>query len=858
MTRKPKVKKLYNSLNDDIVKDFYLETLVYFKNYDRVSAYFDSKVLSLYSKGIENIVYNNGKIRFIFSHQITEKDYDMIIEGYKKRITNEIENNILDCIYDLKDNDNISNLAYLIEKGFVDVKIALTKQGVFHDKFGLIYDDVDTVLFRGSANETKAAIDSNYDSFETTCSWLSNDEIISIRKENFERLWNNKEKGVEVIDAPEALINKLLKYNKGKLIVPNLDVDSIILDYDNRFYSENNLTNKDDFDEKSFKFRFINNYTSKIIGNKRFYKDQKNYLTIEKIIKYYKDVCKYFNVKLHITNNLIEFIESRKYEMDRMKSLGIAIKENKIDEIESLSEKYSTFNRIVSRDMERVLRKPQLIGAFHIAKMRKSSNFSVPGSGKTSIVYGAFSYLNSKEVNKVDKIVMIGPLNSFNTWKEEFKLNFGNKKTLKVLDLSQVDDVNKSIKLFSSNNNLILINYEKLPSIDKDELFKELINSRTLLVFDEIHRIKNTEGIRAKIALKLSKLSNYKVALTGTPIPNGYQDIYNILNILYTDEYKTFFGYRTNNLIEANNNLEKAKKINEDIYPFFMRTTKKDLSIPLPNEDDLSTGYIEMDGKEKKLFEIIHKTYSSNSLLLYIRLLQATINPRSVLKELETSNEFKEMFSLDEKSIIGYNNFTITKSEKEYINNFGLTRKFFKGIELIKDLVKQGKKVLVWCVFVDTIDLINDHLNNLNIANDKIYGSTSIEDRNTIIERFKNGKTSVLISNPHTIAESISLHKTCHDAIYFEYTFNLTHMLQSRDRINRLGLPDNQYTQYYYLMINSKSSMFNSIDYLTYDRLKNKEKLMIDAIENNNISYVSSGTIMDDLDYIFNKNKKRL
>lgn len=70
----------------------------------------------------------------------------------------------------------------------------------------------------------------------------------------------------------------------------------------------------------------------------------------------------------------------------------------------------------------------------------------------------------------------------------------------------------------------------------------------------------------------------------------------------------------------------------------------------------------------------------------------------------------------------------------------------------------------------------------------------------------------ILITNPHTLAESVSLHKKCHDAIYLEYSFNLTHMIQSRDRIHRLGLLENQYTQYYYLMLSGNENARNTID----------------------------------------------
>ena len=57
-----------------------------------------------------------------------------------------------------------------------------------------------------------------------------------------------------------------------------------------------------------------------------------------------------------------------------------------------------------------------------------------------------------------------------------------------------------------------------------------------------------------------------------------------------------------------------------------------------------------------------------------------------------------------------------------------------------------------------------------------------------LINDFRDGDVEVMISNPNTLGESISLHQTVHDAIYFEYNFNLTFMLQSRDRIHRLGL----------------------------------------------------------------------
>ena len=58
--------------------------------------------------------------------------------------------------------------------------------------------------------------------------------------------------------------------------------------------------------------------------------------------------------------------------------------------------------------------------------------------------------------------------------------------------------------------------------------FKESIikclssNSNTMLVYDEVHRIKGVQAKRAIAALEIADKVDYRYVLTGTPIPNGY------------------------------------------------------------------------------------------------------------------------------------------------------------------------------------------------------------------------------------------------------------------------------------------------------------------------------------------------
>src|SRR5699024_6182249 len=108
-------------------------------------------------------------------------------------------------------------------------------------------------------------------------------------------------------------------------------------------------------------------------------------------------------------------------------------------------------------------------------------------------------------------------------------------------------------------------NYESLPNYVNQ--LKEIMDSSTMLIFDEVHRIKNPNGKRAKSALEISQLSNFKYVLTGTPIPNTYQDIYNFLHILYANEYNAFFGWDSQFL--KNPKIRQIDEINQRIHPFF-------------------------------------------------------------------------------------------------------------------------------------------------------------------------------------------------------------------------------------------------------------------------------------------------
>ena len=536
-------KPLYNSLKDDVVDTFYEPALSRCCLYKRASAYFDANILALYSTGIENIVNNDGRIRFVFSCDLTEEDYRLMKEGYELR--EKIKDGLkrkLDVPYP---NDELKNLAYLIGHGYVDIKIAFTSSGIFHDKFGLIYDEEGSCLcFRGSNNETAASAEANSESFDTTCSWNASKrdlEKIRLTEEQFDSLWDNEFPRTIVLDMPDVISDKILSFGDGKLHVrPKSKVNCVWLSLsnNNEFLVENNLFEPELLFGSSVFMAKMQPFVRQQVGRTCIFDKTLNLNEIQRFVDYIRRLADIRNFACCVSPELQNHFSAYLLNMENLKALGVAIKRHS----DFLLPHFAEFSQTVNSLVARPLVEQQLWGAYQIVRMQRAANFSVPGAGKTAIVLGAFAYLYSQGI--IDKIVTIGPLNSFISWKNEFKAVFGDKLKLKVFDYQSDKRSTPTRNRFdaivgrAAEANLCLFNYESLPTT-KDALSR-LINNKTLLVFDEIHRIKSIGGVRASAALSIAGSfgAQYRVVLTGTPIPNGFKDAYNFLKILFCQSYK--------------------------------------------------------------------------------------------------------------------------------------------------------------------------------------------------------------------------------------------------------------------------------------------------------------------------------
>lgn len=852
MLRDLNLQPVYDSDECNVALDFYTPVMKQAVSFDRVSGYFSSKAFAFYSEGLEYLDRNSAKYRLIISKEISEYDYEQIKKGYslRKTVVDEMIESLNENL-SLREEQRLSNLAYYIAIGVVDIKIAFKVGGIFHTKFGIVKDaSGDIICFHGSNNETAAAINDNSETLQLTCSWLDNNGFYlrGIQKsiDYFNSLWNNQKDNLIVLPAEKVIVKEIMKHNKGRVIVEEvlLEKDAVVLDYDGQLLLQFNTDSIDWFIDKTFFKMRLRHKVEKIENNIIYFKTELSYPDFIKISELLAKRIPELGYKYHETERLLEYIKARNIYISERSRLGIELKTDNT----KLMERYCLFKDIVDAHMERKLRDKQMLDAFFMLAMTKSANFSVPGSGKTSSALAVYCYLKQKGL--VDRVVMIGPKNAFGSWIDEFKACFGQMDPLVCFDVQDPQYRNHSslkktaLKYDTGNCNLFLFNYESLFSLCNE--VEHLVSTRTLLVFDEVHKVKAIDGQRASCALQIAQYASYIIAMTGTPIPNSYLDIYNLLHLLYNDEYKDFFNFDISML--RNPSPTDILFINDKIQPFFCRTTKKELQVPDANPDLI---YKETTStEEQEMFEVLCKKYRSNKLALLIRILQLESNPRMLLNAIDIE-EFKRVLDIDDSGdealvdIVDY-----SSSVMRLIESVDLTTKKQQCINTVKSLVKQGKKVVVWCIFIDSIKSITKELIDNGISAHFVIGEVELSQREKLLSSFKSGGFDVLVTNPHTLAESVSLHTICHDAVYFEYSYNLVHLLQSKDRIHRLGLPADQYTQYHFLQSNFlKNGEVFSLDEQIYNRLLEKETVMLKAIDENQLEPVYTSD--EDLDKIF-------
>lgn len=566
---------------------------------------------------------------------------------------------------------------------------------------------------------------------------------------------------------------------------------------------------------------------------------------INKSIDRIKKICEYISAELTFSSNVSDAVNQ--YAVEEEKFAEFSEKARLIRDNHCEKNDFAAFVDSVSVNLRnRILYELQLLSAYHLAFAQNACNFSVPGAGKTSVVYGAFAYLSNlahDDKKYVDKLLVISPLSAFGPWEQEYEECFGEKPSTKRLN-GKVDIDEKKQYLYSFEPaKITLLSYASVPKL-KEELIYFLRNNKVMVVLDEAHKIKNTNGgITASGVLEIAKHCAARVVLTGTPAPNGYEDLYNLYKFIWpTKKVIPFEVYQLKDMSKTDTD-PRVETLLRAVEPFFIRVKKSDLGIPAETEN--SPIIVPMGDTQRRIYDIIEKKYMSDIVsnkdggfkqdlvkARLIRMMQAATNP--------------SLLSVPLKNFVDYGGFDAeaVAEDDELIRDIlqysanETPAKFVKAKEIIEKIIADGGKVVVWAIYVKNILDFETYLYSQGIECRTLYGATpvatgdeeeddAVETREKIIADFHkpDSQFSVIIANPFAVSESISLHKVCHNAIYMERSFNAAHFIQSKDRIHRYGLKPGTETNYYYLLSE------NSVDVVIHDRLIAKERRLREIIE---------------------------
>lgn len=558
----------------------------------------------------------------------------------------------------------------------------------------------------------------------------------------------------------------------------------------------------------------------------------------------------YFGKKKDIPiNNVIEYLQENNIEI-----ILCAITQDIVNNINSNKKTFlkkiedlKKIKRNISKEdllnfskslnfLKRNLLEYQLKSCYHLFNSQSAANFSVPGSGKTSVVLAYYEKLRLEK--KVDAIFLIGPKNCFYSWNTEFIETLGRNPSLLILD--KEIKLEQRINIYKNSLKSEIYAFHFSTASNDIEYLKNFTSiNKFLFVIDEAHNIKKIGGKWSNAVLQLSKLSSFKVILTGTPMPNQHRDFYNYLDFLYGENQilSAQDKAKIEVLIERNNLVEASKILKDNLKPFYVRVTKKDLNLSKPNFN--TPILIKMNPIEKKIHEIIISKMQNLSLEEYkdkIDLLEKILRARTIRLRQVCSYVKNLLTVLPQELKKGDENLTAGEDIADLISSYDKKEKpakIFALKSLIMPLIDKKKKVLVWSTHLKSIELIKNELLQENINIKVITGKTKLDDRETIKNEFndKNSNLDVIVANPQACSESISLHKACQNSIYYDLNYNTAEFLQSLDRIHRVGGSETKPVFYDFLQYE------NTIDEKVYKRVFEKANRQMKVIEEDNLIF---------------------
>lgn len=288
------------------------------------------------------------------------------------------------------------------------------------------------------------------------------------------------------------------------------------------------------------------------------------------------------------------------------------------------------------------------------------------------------------------------------------------------------------------------------------------------LILDEAQFIKNARTKTTQIIQQLKAM--HRLCLTGTPLENHLGELWSLFHFLMPgllgDAKQFRLWFRTP--IEKYADLNRREVLIKRVQPFILRRTKNQVVRELPPKTEMMRT-IEIIGPQRDLYEAIRMSMEKKVRdaiakqglgKSHILLLDALLKLRQVCCD-------PRLLSLPEASIA-----------------HGTSAKLEALMDLLDNLVGEGRKVLVFSQFTSMLQLIEEELRSRNYDYLKLTGQTV--HRQAMVEKFQEGKTPVFLISLKAGGTGLNLTRA-DTVIHYDPWWNPAVEDQATDRSHRIG-----------------------------------------------------------------------
>lgn len=404
------------------------------------------------------------------------------------------------------------------------------------------------------------------------------------------------------------------------------------------------------------------------------------------------------------------------------------------------------------------------------------------GTGKTATAITILRYLNWLLHNDI-KILIIGPSVVIHNWKNEIAKYCIEKDELgKVYPLSEASKRKTVMKELCEKKayGVVVTNYE---SFDNDE-FAKLVTKwgPTVIVCDELHRIKSYKSKRAKTIVNIALGAHFRLGLTGSAILNSPMDLFMQWKFIDKGEAfgSNFFNFRNVYFYDANakwagrNNyfpkwepvVDKFPELTAKVQRSSIRVVKSEtLDLPPFIEKTIK---LEMSPKQKRIYDQMEKDF--------IAFVETEDKPAAVVAQLALTKALRLM------QIASGFAATDTGGEVTFTEN----PKLDALEKILTD--NESESVIVWCSFKANYQAIGERLTKMGVSHVFLTGEQSAKEKQESIDSFqeKRNGTRVIVANRKAGGIGVNL-TTASISVVFSRNFSLEEEIQSDGRNYRGG-----------------------------------------------------------------------